>query len=181
MTLVPSPLQTPTAYIEKKKNTVLPGCQTHCNNSSWRRGGHERPADVQVAPASPLASNWVFHANSKLSDKGLLPQVLLWNSNQFIKCRTGLTPGWFSHSVVSDSSWPHGLSPARLLRPWNCPARILEWVATSISRGPSKTRDQTRVFCTAGRFSTDWTTKNDLDSLLDYSKLGHEKNISERA
>ena len=31
-------------------------------------------------------------------------------------------------------------------------ARILEWVAISFSRGSSRPRDQTRVFCTAGRF-----------------------------
>ena len=32
-------------------------------------------------------------------------------------------------SVVSDSSWPYGLWPTRLLWPWNSQARILEWVA----------------------------------------------------
>ena len=28
-----------------------------------------------------------------------------------------------SHSVVSDSSWPHGLQPIRLLRPWDFPGK----------------------------------------------------------
>ena len=28
-----------------------------------------------------------------------------------------------SRSVMSDSSWPHGLQPTRLLRPWNFPGR----------------------------------------------------------
>ena len=28
-----------------------------------------------------------------------------------------------SHSVVSDSSWPHGLQPARLLHPWDFPGK----------------------------------------------------------
>ena len=28
-----------------------------------------------------------------------------------------------SHSVVSDSSWPHGLQPARFLCPWNFPGK----------------------------------------------------------
>ena len=31
----------------------------------------------------------------------------------------------------------HGLSPTRLLCPWNFPARILEWVAISFSRASS--------------------------------------------
>ena len=38
-------------------------------------------------------------------------------------------------------------------------ARILEWVAISFSRVPSQPRDWTQVFCTAGRFFTDWATR----------------------
>ena len=38
-------------------------------------------------------------------------------------------------------------------------ARILERVAIPFSRGPSWPRDQTPVFCTAGRFITVWATK----------------------
>ena len=38
-------------------------------------------------------------------------------------------------------------------------ARILEWVAISFSKGSSKTRDRTQVFCTAGRFFTNWATR----------------------
>ena len=37
-------------------------------------------------------------------------------------------------------------------------ARILEWVATSFSRGSSQPRDQARVSCIAGRFLTIWAT-----------------------
>ena len=39
---------------------------------------------------------------------------------------------------------------ARLLCPWDSPARLLEWVAIPFSRGPSQCRDQTQVSCTAG-------------------------------
>ena len=38
-------------------------------------------------------------------------------------------------------------------------ARILEWVAIPFSRGSSQPRDQTQVFCIAGRFFTIWATK----------------------
>ena len=38
-------------------------------------------------------------------------------------------------------------------------ARILEWAATSFSRGSSQPRDWTQVSCTAGRFFTDWATR----------------------
>ena len=50
-------------------------------------------------------------------------------------------------SVVSDSWWPHRLWLARLLRPWVLPARILECVAISSSRGSSLPRDQTHGSC----------------------------------
>ena len=38
-------------------------------------------------------------------------------------------------------------------------ARILEWVAILFSRGSSRPRDWTWVFCIAGRFFTIWTTR----------------------
>ena len=37
--------------------------------------------------------------------------------------------------------------------------RILEWVAISFSRGSFQARDQTQVSCTAGRFFTNWATR----------------------
>ena len=39
----------------------------------------------------------------------------------------------WSRSVVSDSSWPHGLQPTRFLRPWIFQARVLEWGAIAFS------------------------------------------------
>ena len=41
-------------------------------------------------------------------------------------------------------------------------ARILEWVATSFSRGSSRSRDQTRVSCIAGRHFNLWATREAL-------------------
>ena len=41
--------------------------------------------------------------------------------------------------------------------------RILEWVAISLSRGSSQPRDQTQVSRTAGRFFTDWATREALN------------------
>ena len=38
-------------------------------------------------------------------------------------------------------------------------ARILEWVAISFSRGSFQSVDQTQVSCTAGRFFTNWATR----------------------
>ena len=54
-------------------------------------------------------------------------------------------------------------------------ARILEWVAISFSRGSSRprnssqdfsrSRNQTQVSCIAGRFSTDWATREALRTI----------------
>ena len=38
-------------------------------------------------------------------------------------------------------------------------ARILEWVAISFSRGSSQPRNRTWVSCIAGRFFTNWSTR----------------------
>ena len=50
-----------------------------------------------------------------------------------------------SHSVVSNSLWPRGLLPSRLLCPWSFWGKHTECVAISLSRGSSRPRDLTRV------------------------------------
>ena len=84
-----------------------------------------------------------------------------------------------SHSVVSNSLWPH-----ELYSPWNSPGqntgvnpglphcrqilyqlshkgrpRIWEWVAYPVCRGSSQPKNQTRVSCIAGKFFTNWAMK----------------------
>ena len=56
-------------------------------------------------------------------------------------------------------------------------ARILEWVAISFSRGSSRPRDQTQVFCIAGRrFRACWDLR---DHLSQYLVLQQRKLMSE--
>ena len=72
-----------------------------------------------------------------------------------------------SHSVVSNSLWPHGLyalpgsSVQGILQ-----ARILEWVAIPFSRGYFQCQDITPVFCTAGRFFTVLATRKAFNSSM---------------
>ena len=61
----------------------------------------------------------------------------------------------WSHSVVSDSSWPHGVQPTRLLRPWDFPGKstgvgrhCLLWV--NMIKGP-----QIIIFLWWGRYPPD--------------------------
>ena len=57
-----------------------------------------------------------------------------------------------SHTVVSYSLWPHGLSPPSSSVQRILHARILEGVAISSSRRSSRPRDWTWVFGISGRF-----------------------------
>ena len=68
----------------------------------------------------------------------------------------GLNCVCVSHSVMSDSMWPHsppGSSVHGILH-----AGILEWVAIPFSRGSSQLSSGTLVFYNAGRFFTIWGT-----------------------
>ena len=62
---------------------------------------------------------------------------------------------------MSNSLWPYRLySPSGSSVHGILQARILEWVASSFSRGSSQPKDQTRVFCIsciAGEFFNHWT------------------------
>ena len=69
-----------------------------------------------------------------------------------------------SHSVVSDSWWPIDCSPSGSSVYGILQARILKSVAISFSRGYSWPRDETWVFCIAGRFFTISATKKPLDA-----------------
>lgn len=76
------------------------------------------------------------------------------------------------HVVAPDISylfWLHSIQLCpTLCDPMNCnlpgssahgifQARMLEWVAISLSRGSSEPRDWTQVSCTTGRFFSDWS------------------------
>ena len=52
-------------------------------------------------------------------------------------------------------------------------SRILKWVAISFSRGSSWSRDKTWVSCIAGRFFTDWATR-EAHSFYHHDPLTHQ-------
>ena len=49
---------------------------------------------------------------------------------------------------------------SRLLFPWNSPGKNTGVGCTAFSRGSSWPRDQTQVSCIAGRFYTNWATRD---------------------
>ena len=81
--------------------------------------------------------------------QGWNPHLLHWQVDSLLLSHQG-KPLTFNcvcvWSVILDSLWPHGLWPARILRPWNFPwTRMLVWIEISYSRGSSRPRDQTPV------------------------------------
>ena len=70
-----------------------------------------------------------------------------------------LLPCVFSHSVVSDPLWPHGLAHQAPLSMGILQARIPEWVAKPSSRRSSQPRGRTQVSRIAGGFFTVWATR----------------------
>ena len=59
-----------------------------------------------------------------------------------------------THSVMSDSLWPHGL-----YSPWNSLGQNTGVYSLSLLQGIFPTRDWTQVSCIAGRFFTRWATR----------------------
>ena len=86
----------------------------------------------------------------------VIKNILLWK-----KLLGGLSSvpgdGKWSRSVVSDSLWPHGLWPTRLLRPWDFPG-----ASTGVGchfRWSSQLRGRTLVSRIAGRCFNLWATR----------------------
>ena len=74
-----------------------------------------------------------------------------------------------SRSVVSDSVRPHGLQPTRLLRPWDSPARVLEWVAISFSNA-WKWKVKVKSLSRSQLLATPWTAAYQAPPSLGFSR-----------
>ena len=85
------------------------------------------------------------------------------SDNEILRCR--YTPCVCVCVLVAQSCPtlcdPMGCSPPGSSVCGISPARILEWVAISFSRGSSWPRDWTQVSCIAGRLFTVWATREE--------------------
>ena len=62
----------------------------------------------------------MIKADSRGMYRGIMKRAV--HSLEMIWCLF-TSPMCISHSIVSDSLWPHGPQPAKLLSPWNSPGR----------------------------------------------------------
>ena len=134
---------------------------------AWPRPSEQDSDSVVASP-----SYWeAFTSLLSLSIRGQkgknnyrkLAKLITWIIALSNSMKLWVMPLWtevkWSRSVVSDSLQPHGLQPIRLLRPWDFPRRVLEWIAISFFRGSSGPRNRTQVSCIAGRYFTVWATR----------------------
>ena len=105
---------------------------------------------MKHTPVCGLENKWVNICDGFIITSNVVSWTWKWKS-QVTSCLT-VTP-W---TIARQAPLPMGILQAR----------ILEWVAISFSRGSSQPRDQTRVFCIAGRLFTLWATKGSYNKLL---------------
>ena len=101
----------------------------------WSELPFSSPGDLPdpgIEPGSPALQADAL-PYEPLCLQALCPHLTFKNVFKFFGCMWNLVPQerkWkWSCSVVSDSLWPHGLQPTRLLQPWIFQARVLEWGA----------------------------------------------------
>ena len=125
---------------------------------SWEIPGTEEPAGLQSMESQKSRtwlSDWVqqsTHHCNPLSLSFSFPSSRILGDlffSSFYLHYFFLESESESHSIVSDSSQPHGILQAR----------ILEWVAFPFSRGSSQPKDRTQVSHIAGRFFANWATR----------------------
>ena len=109
---------------------------THSSILAWRIPGTEEPGGLPSMGSHRVRHDWSDFAAAA-------------TYNQL--CLT-LQP----HGCSLPVSSVHGILQAR----------ILEWIAIPFSRGSSWPRDQTWVFCTAGRFFAIWATRGALIAII---------------
>ena len=66
-----------------------------------------------------------------------------------------------SHSVMSESLWPYGLQPTRLLCPWDPPGKNTRVGSHSVLQGIFLTQGQMWVSCITGKFFTILATREE--------------------
>ena len=156
---------------------------TDSNSGSWWWAG--RPGVQQSMGWQRVGHKWATElkstAKSLILAKYCKLESLCQTEGERIISRRSV-----SHCVCvcmlvtkSHSLWSHELNPARLLCHGIVQARILEWVASSFSKGSSQPRDWTQVSHTAGRFFTIWTPHWGGGNYIGYDNQGVISNHGE--
>ena len=129
---------------------------THSSILAWKIPWTEESGRLQSRGLRRVRHDWVtgcttlakkfFWSRDQLTLR-VRRSLFTSQRNSLLKSKQPSQFSQFSHSVVSNSLWPHRLWPTRLLCSWNSPGKNMGWVAISFSRQSSWSRDWTRVSC----------------------------------
>ena len=89
-----------------------------------------------------------------------LVRTFQWKKSESITC-----------SVKSNSLWPHGLQPTRLLFPWNSPGKNTGVGSQSLLQGIFPTQRSNPGLCITGRFFTIWATREVVSKFQLYNTV----------
>ena len=132
---------------------------THTRAQSHRQNvpkGKEYWLSQATSFSLPIFNNFIIHLIRKDKKKkkektkefvtGIYDFMQLWNVYKLFFIKSNISRNTL---FVRSPFLIHGILQAT----------ILEWVAIAFSRGSFQPRDQTWVFCIAGRFLTIWATR----------------------
>ena len=122
---------------------------THSSILAWRIPGTEEPGSLQSTGSQRVGYDWatsLFHLFK-------CPFVYLRSISECCHMAVCVCVCLLSYLLLLATLWT---KPARLLCPWDFPARILEWVAISSSRGfPDPGTQPTSIALAGGFFTTE--------------------------
>ena len=75
-------------------------------------------ARIWKQPKCPSIDEWIKEFTCAVEYNSAIKRMKIFHLQQLRWTQTVLCCAVLSRSVVSDSSWPHGLQPSRLLCPW---------------------------------------------------------------
>ena len=147
------------SYLKSFKDDAVLNIPANLENSAVAIGlervsFHSNPKEAQGQNVTTTAQLHLPHMLGKVILKIFkLGFNSMWNENfQMYKNKV-------SRSVVSDSLWPHGLDPTRLLCPWNSPGKNSGVSCHFLLQGTFPTQGSNPGHQHCNRLFTNWATR----------------------
>ena len=123
--------------------------------TTWNGGEGNRSMEVDSRDIF-----WVVPEACRADQQMPGSRAVLWKVSQSASC-----------SVMSNSFWPHGLKPTRLLCPWDSPGKNTRLCSHPLLQGIFPIQGSDRVSCTAGRFFTVLATREAQATIIKHHQI----------
>ena len=151
---------------------------THSSVLAWRIPGTGEPGGLPSMGSHRVGHAWSDLAAAAAAAAAMSPRRGVSRLNSHLQCNLAMWLGLvLNHSVVSDSLWPHGLQPVRLLCPWNSPDNNTGMGYHTLLQGIFPTQGSIPSL-PYGRYFTGWATTRE-DHFPIYKLKGLSKMNSE--